>query len=96
MFLDGARGEIARLGFHVTSITTKDRVFMDKGVDGYEIKKIAIDSVAIVKDITLEKFNEVVEKVKDTCPVSKALKGVPFEVYATLAQEDAVVPSIIA
>ncbi len=86
--------ELGRLGYHVTSITTKDRVFMDRETDGYRIKKIAIDTVAIVKDITYEKFNEAVEKTKNTCPVSKALKGVEFEVYATIAQEDAVVPPI--
>ncbi len=86
--------EIGRLGFHVTSITTKDRVFMDKTADGYEIKKIAIDTVAIVKDITYEKYTEAVERAKNNCPISKALKGVQFEVYATIAQEDAVVPPI--
>ncbi len=88
--------EISRFGFHVTSITTKDTVIMDKDAIGYKIKKITIDTVAIVKDITVEKFNEIVEKVKVSCPVSRALTGVVFEIYATLAQEEAVVPSIAA
>ncbi len=89
-------GELVQLGYHVTSITTKDRVFMDKIPDGYQIKKIAIDTVAIVRDITYEKFNEVVDKVKTSCPVSRALKGVEFEVYATIAQEETAVPPIVA
>ncbi len=89
-------GELAGLGFHVTSITTKNRVFMDKVSDGFQIKKIAIDTVAIVRDITYEKFNEVVEKVKVSCPISRALKGVEFEVYATIAQEETAVPPVVA
>ncbi len=86
--------ELQRLGYHVTSITTKDRVSIDKVADGYQIKKIDVDTVAIVKDITYEKFNEVVEKVKVNCPVSRALKGVEIEVYATIAEEETALPSI--
>ncbi|OLS15371.1 MAG: peroxiredoxin OsmC [Promethearchaeota archaeon CR_4] len=71
-------------GFSVTSITTKDKVLMDKVGEGFQILKIETDTVAIVAGISYDRFQDIVEKVKDNCPVSKALKGVELVVNATL------------
>ncbi len=85
---------LTQAGFSVTSITSKDKVFLDRIGEGYEIKKIEIDTIAIVADISHDRFHEIAEKVKETCPISKALKGVEMVLDATLSHSEFVVPVV--
>jgi osmotically inducible protein OsmC len=77
---------LERARFKVTSITTKDRVHIDPDGDGFRIKKIEIETVGIVDDIDEDTFRDFADDVKETCPVSKALAGVGFELTTKCLQ----------
>lgn len=77
---------LERAGYSVTSITTKDRVHIDKEGEGFRITKIEIETQGIVPDIDEETFRDFAEQAKLNCPVSQALGGVHFELNAMCAQ----------
>jgi osmotically inducible protein OsmC len=81
--------ELSQAGFTPQSIETEAKVSLNYQKDHYLITKIELDTVAMLADgeeISTEKFNELAEITKNTCPVSRALAAVPrIELKARLA-----------
>ncbi len=70
-------------------IKTEARVHFGKDESGFAITKIELQTEADIDGIEDEKFQEIAEKVKKTCPVSKALAGTEIVVDAKLAKAQA-------
>ena len=65
---------------------TEAKVTIERYGDGFTITTIRLETVAKVDGIADDKFQEVAEMTKDTCPVSRALAAVEtMEVEARLA-----------
>jgi osmotically inducible protein OsmC len=65
-------------------VHTTAKVHFDQKEGGWTIHTIELSTEAAVKGISAEKFQEVAEKTKLGCPVSKALKGVDIKLTAKL------------
>ncbi|MBS1271645.1 MAG: Peroxiredoxin OsmC [Candidatus Marinimicrobia bacterium] len=81
MALSAGLGEA---GYTPNSIQTTDKVHLTKGDAGFAISKIEITTEADIPNIDEETFLNHAESAKNTCPVSKALAGVEFELTASL------------
>jgi osmotically inducible protein OsmC len=68
-----------------TSVDTQARCTIEKVGDAFTITRIELDVTAKVAGIDNAKFQEIANTTKDTCPVSRALKGVQISATATLA-----------
>jgi osmotically inducible protein OsmC len=79
-------GGLEQAGYTVNAIESTVGVTVDKVDQGFAITQIDITVEGDVQDIDEVTFTELAEKVKDTCPVSKALEAVPKTVQATLKQ----------
>jgi osmotically inducible protein OsmC len=71
-------------GFVPTELKTEATVTMDKVGDHWEIKSSHLDVTGDVPGISAEKFAEVAEGAKATCPVSMALKAIEVTMTAKL------------
>ncbi|MFL5730711.1 MAG: OsmC family protein, partial [Cytophagaceae bacterium] len=71
-------------GFKVKSVSTTDKVHIEKVGDGFSITKIEVSCQAEVEGIDEKKFQEFAENTKKGCPVSKALTGIEFILKASL------------
>lgn len=71
-------------GFTVKSVSTVDKVHINKVGDGFTITKIEVESEAEVPGIDEKKFQEIAEATKKGCPVSKALTGTEIVLTAKL------------
>lgn len=58
-------------GFKEKELTTEAKVSFEDG----EVNKIHLDLVGSVKDIDKETFEEIANKAKEVCPISKLLKA---------------------
>lgn len=76
--------ELGEAGYTPNSIQTTDKVHLTKGDAGFAISKIEITTEADIPNIDEETFLNHAESAKNTCPVSKALAGVEFELTASL------------
>ena len=81
MALSLALGEA---GLTAESIETHATVSLDKVGDGYEITASALKTTARIPGADQENFLRIADKVKQSCPVSKALKA-KISLDATLA-----------
>jgi lipoyl-dependent peroxiredoxin len=70
-------GNLQRAGFPPTRIETSAACSVEKAVEGFDITRIALTVRAAVPKIDDATFQSVAQKTKETCPVSRALKGVP-------------------
>jgi osmotically inducible protein OsmC len=70
-------GNLSRAGFDSTSVDTEAKVTIERDGDGFTITAIRLESVVDVDGIDDDAFQEVAERTKETCPVSRALAGVP-------------------
>lgn len=70
-------------------IKTEARVHFGKEDSGFAITKIDLRTEADIDGIEDAKFQEIAEKVKKTCPVSKALTGTEIVLEARLAKAQA-------
>jgi osmotically inducible protein OsmC len=70
-------GNLSRAGFDSTSVETEAKVTIERDGDGFTITAIRLESVVDVDGIDDDAFQEVAERTKETCPVSRALAGVP-------------------
>lgn len=77
-------GNLVRAGFDPKNVKTEDKVHIEKVGDGFTITKIEVHTEAEVPDLDEQTFQELAEKTKDTCPVSRALTGTKFELHAKL------------
>ncbi len=75
---------LAKNGFKPVSVATEDKVHIVKGDAGFSITKIEVHCNAKVENITDEEFQKIAAATKEGCPVSRALTGTTFELYATL------------
>lgn len=67
-------------------IKTTAEVTIEKANDGFVIPKIVLHTEAQVHDIDEATFQEIAQKAKKGCPVSKALQGPNIELNATLKE----------
>ena len=79
---------ITQAGHIPQKVSTIDKVHVEKVGDGFAITQIEIFTDAVVPGLTLEKFQELAKKTKETCPVSKALSTVSFTMSAILLDAD--------
>ena len=61
--------DLAEAGFTPTTLETTSEVTLEDG----KISKSELTLKATIKDISEDKFQELVQKSKETCPVSQAL-----------------------
>ncbi len=77
-------GLLGAEGFTPERIETTASVAIEKEGEGFAITKIHLTMQAWIPDIDESKFNEIANKAKEGCPVSKALASVPISLEATL------------
>jgi osmotically inducible protein OsmC len=65
-------------------IETSAEVTLGKSTDGFAISEILLKTTGKVKGIENKKFQEIAEKTKSGCPVSKALTGTTIKLEAVL------------
>jgi len=68
--------QLAEAGFPVKSLHTEARATLGKVDDGFAITQIELITDADVPGVSEAKFQELGEKAKAGCPISKALAGV--------------------
>jgi lipoyl-dependent peroxiredoxin len=79
-------GNLGRAGFDPESVDTDAKVTIERDGDGFTITRIRLETVVSVDGIEDDKFQEVAEMTKETCPVSRALGAVEtMELDARLA-----------
>jgi lipoyl-dependent peroxiredoxin len=76
--------QLGEAGLKADSLDTKATVTLEKLDDGFAITAIHLDLKGVVPGADAEKFNEIANKAKVGCPVSKALGAVPITLTATL------------
>lgn len=69
------------------SIKTEAKVHFGKVEGGFAIQRVDLETKADVEGIEDEEFQKIAEKVKETCPVSKALTGTEIKLTASLAKQ---------
>lgn len=67
--------ELAKAGMQVKYVKTKATVTVEKGENGFDITKSHLEVEANVSGVVEKTFNELAEKAKVNCPVSKVLKA---------------------
>ena len=65
-------------------VETSAEVTLDKSGDGFAILEILLKTSAKVKGLENKKFQEIAEKTKKGCPVSKALTGTNIKLEAVI------------
>ena len=75
---------LASAGFKVNSVSTEDKVHIEKLESGFTITKIEIHTEASIDGIDNGAFQKFAEETKKGCPVSKALASVEMILTATL------------
>jgi osmotically inducible protein OsmC len=76
--------QLAQAGHPPTKVHTTARVSFEKQAEGFAITKIELATDAQVPGIDEKKFQELANKAKEGCPVSKALKATPITLTAKL------------
>ncbi len=74
-------------GYKANDIKTETKVEFGKDNGGFAIKYIDLETKADVDGIEESEFQQIAEKVKQTCPVSKALATVQINLTASLAKK---------
>lgn len=77
---------LSKDGYVVEEIQTEATVSMEKGVEGFAIAGIMLETSARVKDIMMEDFIRYASDAKQNCPVSKALAAVDVSLDAHLLE----------
>lgn len=73
-------------GYPPENIRTCAEVQINKTEEGFAITDILLSTEAAVPAIEADKFQELAQKAKDNCPVSKALAGASIQLQANLKQ----------
>ncbi|MEX5410272.1 OsmC family peroxiredoxin [Atlantibacter hermannii] len=66
---------LGEAGHKAQSIDTKAVVSLDKAGGGFEITKVALTSEISVPGVDKNEFDEIIQKAKEGCPVSKVLNA---------------------
>ncbi|MCX6149165.1 MAG: OsmC family peroxiredoxin [Ignavibacteriales bacterium] len=77
-------GGLAKAGFTEIKITTEDKVYIEKGSDGFSITKIEVFTEVEAQGIDEAKFQEIADATKKSCPVSRVLTGTEIILHAKL------------
>lgn len=77
-------GFLEQSGSKARSIEAKSTVTLTVGAAGADITRVHVDVVADVPGMSEEQFQEVAERTKTGCPVSKLLKGAEITMSARL------------
>ena len=75
---------IEQAGTKAQNIEARSTVSLEVGAGGADITRVHVDVVATVPGMTDEQFQEIAEKTKAGCPVSKVLKGADITMSARL------------
>jgi lipoyl-dependent peroxiredoxin len=75
---------LGRNGFNPNRVQTEARVHLIKNDAGFTISAIDLVTEAEIPGIEHDKFQELAETAKQTCPVSRALTGVEIKLNAKL------------
>jgi len=73
-------------GHKATEINTDAKVDFGKDDAGFAIKFIDLETKAAVEGLDDEEFQKIAAKVKETCPVSKALAATQINLTASLVK----------
>jgi osmotically inducible protein OsmC len=73
-------------GFKVNSVTTEDKVHIDKIESGFSVTKIEVNTIADVVGIDEATFQKHAADTKVGCPISKALNVKEIVLTAKLKQ----------
>jgi peroxiredoxin, OsmC subfamily len=66
-------GALSGAGFKVNSISTEDRVHIEKLESGFTVTKIEVNTTADVEGIDNDTFQKHANETKVRCPIAKAL-----------------------
>ncbi|HYJ90560.1 MAG TPA: OsmC family peroxiredoxin [Pyrinomonadaceae bacterium] len=80
---------LEKAGTPAKDVRSEAVVHFGKDDNGFAIRSIDLETEADVPGITEEQFRETAEKVKETCPVSKALAAVQINLHAKLIKSTA-------
>lgn len=80
---------LGRAGFASRRVATTAKVHIEKVGEGFTITRIEADTEADVPGIDEATFQEVAQRTKETCPVSRALAAVEVVLTARLSIGDA-------
>jgi osmotically inducible protein OsmC len=75
---------IEQAGAIATTIEAKSTVTLEVGSEGADITRIHVEVVASVPGMEAEQFNEIAERTKAGCPVSKVLRAAEITMSARL------------
>ena len=76
---------LEREGTPASSVLSEATVHLGKDDSGFVIKGIDLETKAVVDGIEESAFLQLAEKVKQTCPISRALAAVTITLKASLA-----------
>ena len=76
---------IEQAGTPARSVEAKSTVTLTVGSGGADITRVHVEVVADVPGMSAEQFQEVAERTKTGCPVSKVLAGAEITMAARLA-----------
>lgn len=79
-------GSLEKNGTPATRIETAAACTIEKVGAGFTITKIALTVDGVVPTIDQQTFERIARETKETCPVSRALKGVDIQVQAHLGK----------
>ena len=77
---------LAKAGHKPKKVQTSAQVQFDKVGDGFAITRILLTTEGTVPGLNEQEFKKLAEDAKNTCVVSRALKGVNIELQATLTR----------
>lgn len=80
---------LEKAGTPAKDVRSEATVHFGKDDAGFAIRGIDLETEAEVPGISEEQFRETAEKVKETCPVSKALAAVRIDLRAKLIKSTA-------
>jgi len=80
---------LEKAGTPAKDVRSEAVVHFGKDDNGFAIRSVDLETEADVPGITEEQFRETAEKVKETCPVSKALAAVQINLHAKLIKSTA-------
>ena len=66
-------GALSGAGYKVNSITTEDKVHIEKLESGFTVTKIEVNTIANVEGVDNATFQKLANETKVGCPISKAL-----------------------
>jgi lipoyl-dependent peroxiredoxin len=75
---------LSEAGHPPEDLQTKARVRLEQKPEGFRITRITIKTTGDVEGVEPERFVEIAEQAKATCPVSLALSGTEIQLEASL------------